>query len=280
MKKKLMLFLSSIMYILVLIAIIKVKLYVENTICTIHNEQEFDFRITSESCIVLNYDDQQILFQKNAYRIMLPASITKILTCVCAIELYNLDDYLYITDDMINCVGSKMYLASGDYVKISTLLYGLMLTSGNDAAKALSLKYSGKEEDFVDYMNIVAQRIGMKNSKFSNPSGLDEHNMNYTTAYDMAVLTAYALHNSDFKTIFGTKQIIIKEQNHQFILRHKHRLMHTNKDIIGGKTGYTIKAKRTLVSAFQKNNTTIIIVSLNAYDDWTLHENLANFFLS
>jgi len=279
MRKKLMQFLSLIMYFLILIAIIKVKKFNDNLVSTLNKYKDIDFNITAESCIVMNQETKEVLYALNENKVMLPASITKILTCLTALSLFNEDDYVYITDKMINTVGSKMYLQNGDFVQVSTLLYGLMLQSGNDAAMALALNYSSNEDDFINEMNKLAKKLGMNKSTFKNSTGLDEVTKNYTTAYDMALLTSNAVNDERFLKYFGTKKITITEQNHTFYMYHKHRLVQNDESVIGGKTGYTRLAKRTLVTAFSENETTLIIVTLNAYNDWELHKKLFKHFL-
>lgn len=273
MRKKLMQLLSFIMYIMIIIAIIKIKTFKEEELYT-YKPLKIDFNISAESCVVLKQSTLEVLFEKNMNKVLLPASITKILTCLTALRLYPEDDYIYITKEMVKTNGSNMYLKEGDYVKVSTVLYGLMLQSGNDAAKALAVNLSGNENDFISKMNQIAKEIGMKNSVFNNPSGLDDENYNKTTALDMAYLTAFALNNSSFLKYFSTKFIVLKEEENTFYLRHKHRLVQNNDHCIGGKTGYTKKAGRTLVTCFKQNNDIIIIVTMNAYNDWKLHENL------
>lgn len=279
MKQKLLFALSLIMYALTIVAIYKVKIYSEADVSTINKNIIINFEVTAKSCIVYDNRNNKILYEKNAHNIMYPASITKILTAISCLQHYPLDDYVYVTNDIANQDGSKIYLKVGDYISIEDLLYGLMLSSGNDCAQALALHYSGKIEDFITLMNDTAKIAGAKSSLFQNPSGLDEINENKTTAYDMAMITSYALKNDIFCKIFKTKYHNIKLDDRTLCLRHKHRLIHYHPLINGGKTGYTKKAGRTLISYFKTDDSEIIVVTLDAYNDWTLHENFAKVFL-
>ncbi len=234
----------------------------------------------ARSTIVMDVGTGRILYEKNAYEKLLPASITKILTCIVAIENYDLDRLVVVTDEMIKTNGSSIYLASGDVISIRDLLYGLMLCSGNDAAKVLSFVLSGEESDFIDLMNKTAKKIGMKNSYFNNPSGLDEETKNYTTAYDMALLTSYASKNEEFKKIASTKEYyptIASGKKMYFV--NKHRLVRNNVALLG-KTGYTKSAHRTLVSLFEQDGFEIVVVTFKCSDDWTLHQNLKEYIFN
>ncbi len=280
MKQKILVYLSLLMYALIVVAIVKVKSFEElPTISVINNNVAIDFSVTAESCIVIDAKLNAVLYEKNAYKQMLPASITKILTAITSIENYPLDDYVHINNEIANQVGSKIYLKNNDLISVSDLLYGLILSSGNDCAMALAMHYSGKEEDFIKLMNDVAQKAGCKNSYFQNASGLDETNENHTTAYDMALITSYALKNVCFREIFSTKNKNITLSDRTLYLHHKHRLIHSSNLITGGKTGYTKKAGRTLVSSFSDGQNEIIVVTLDAYNDWEIHKKFASAYL-
>lgn len=240
---------------------------------------KLDFNIDAESCIVMN-SNNEIIYAKNEHKKLLPASITKILTCILAIELFPLDSYIYVTYDMINTIGSKIYLKVGDFIKVEDLLYGLMLSSGNDAARVLELSLTNNSYDFVYLMNKLCKKIGMKNSYFNNASGLDNETTNYTTAYDMAILTNYAIKNKDFCKIFGAKKHTCKLEDRELYFRHKHRLVHSVKNILGGKTGYTERAGRTLVTSFYSDNDTLTVVTFNSHNDWQIHTKFNDLYFS
>lgn len=192
----------------------------------------------SESSIVLDKNTKRILYENNIHKKMLPASTTKILTCITALENYNLDDLILVTKDMLNVDGSSIYLEIGDVISVKDLLYGLMLCSGNDAASALSFHYSGNPNDFIYLMNQVAKKINMKNSIFENPHGLDSTSKNITTVYDMALLMSYALENETFREIAKTKSYNPKiASGKQMYFTNKHRLIKSETNVTGGKTG-------------------------------------------
>ena len=229
-----------------------------------------NFNIDAESCVVLN-NNNEIIYAKNEHKRLLPASITKILTCIVALETFPLDHYIYVTYDMINTIGSKIYLKVGDFIKVEDILYGLMLSSGNDAAKVLELSLTNNSNDFIYLMNKMCKKIGMKNSLFSNASGLDNETTNYTTAYDMALLTNYAIKIKDFCEIFGAKKYTCKLEDRELYFRHKHRLVHSIDNVLGGKTGYTELAGRTLVTSFYSDEDLLTVVTFNSHNDWQIH---------
>ena len=156
---------------------------------TIVNHTYYD---NSKSSIVMDVTTKRVLYQNNIHERMLPASTTKILTCITAIEHYQLDDFVVINSDVLKTEGSSIYLEVGDVISIKDLLYGLMLCSGNDAANALALHYSGNMQDFIFLMNETAKKIGMNDTSFANPIGKDDEN-NYSTSSDIAKLLKYAL---------------------------------------------------------------------------------------
>ena len=267
----------TITFSIIFLFIVNLKLNNSNTI-EVYNKN-IDFYVDAESCIVMDGYTNEILYQNNPNKKLLPASITKILTCITALELYPLDEYVLITNEMINTIGSRIYLNIGDYIKVEDLLYGLMLNSGNDAAKALALHYSNDEIDFIKQMNKIANKIKMRNSVFNNPSGLDNKNNNITTAYDMALLTSYALKNKNFTKIFGAKKHQVTLNDRKLYFYHKHKLVQNYDFVSGGKTGYTEKAGRTLVTVFEGNNKRIIVVTFNSHNDCQIHINFGRHFI-
>lgn len=278
MKKKVFLFLIVIVLVSVLFLICWVRLDEKNEI-----QEEGDPVSSSlvsscwaESMIVMDMRTQRVLNQYNAHKKMLPASITKILTCITCIEHYNLDDIVVVGEEVLDVEGSSIYLKIGDVITVRDLLYGLMLCSGNDAAKLLAFHLNRNVDDFVYLMNETAKRIGMTDSHFENPSGLNSDSKNTTTAYDMAILMSYAMKNETFRMITKTRQYKANLiSNKTMYFRNKHRLIQENDHVIGGKTGYTKEAKRTLVTCFQKDQFEIVVVTLNCGNDWELHRSLA-----
>lgn len=233
------------------------------------------FNVSSEACIVMNIDTKEIYYQKAINKILLPASLTKILTTITALEYMNVDRYYQIKLKDLLIEGSKIYLEPNDFIKGIDLLYGIMLRSGNDASNVIANVYGKEYADFIQKMNELAMKIGMKSSTFNNPTGLDEDTENRTTAYDLALLMSYAMQNQTFYEIVNTKVYRFTSINKSFLLINKHKLIHEDCGFIGGKTGYTKKAKRTLISCFEQNNSRIVVVTLNAFDDWNLHKQLS-----
>ncbi|HLQ72003.1 MAG TPA: D-alanyl-D-alanine carboxypeptidase family protein, partial [Bacillota bacterium] len=169
----------------------------------------------------------------------------------------------------VHAEGSSIYLKKGEKMSINDLVYGLMLRSGNDAAIAISEHVGGSVEGFVHLMNEKAQWLGMTDTHFTNPHGLDNEN-HFSSAYDMAILMRYALENDVFRKITGTRSH--KAENQLYTWQNKNKLLTSYYDYcIGGKTGYTRKSGRTLVSAAKKGKMELIAVTLNAGDDWRDH---------
>lgn len=194
--------------------------------------------IYADSYILIEKDTLRVLDGENIHEKFLPASITKIMTCIVAIENCSLDDEFIVTSDVIRQEGSSIYLELGEKVSMRTLLYGMMLRSGNDASYMIAKCTFGDIDTFIDKMNEYARSIGMKNSIFNNPSGLDDETCNYSTAYDMAILMAYALNNEVFREIVSTKNYNYTSSNgvnHYFT--NKHKLLLSYDFITGGKTG-------------------------------------------
>lgn len=235
---------------------------------------------SATSYVLMDQTTGRVFAGKNYHTPMLIASITKIMTCILAIESNKLDN-IVIVDDIINkSEGSGIYIEIGEEIKLRDLLYGLMLRSGNDAALMIAKYVGGSVDDFVNNMNKKAKEIGMKNTIFVNPSGLDNDDVgNYSTAYDMALLTRYAMKNEEYKKIVKTKKYTLKTNKKSYIWHNKNKLL--NEDYItGGKTGYTKKAKRTLVSTASSNNLDLIVVTIKDSDDWNTHKSLYNYAFS
>jgi D-alanyl-D-alanine carboxypeptidase len=211
----------------------------------------------------------EVIESKNANEVRLVASISKIMTAIIVIEKDILFDVV-IVDEVINQIeGSSLYLKIGDQITIIDLLYGLMLRSGNDAGVILASYREDSISSFVEKMNKKALEIGMNNTSFNNPTGLDIFDEgNLSTSYDMCLLMAYALQNDLFREIIKTKYYQSQLKGRW---KNKNRLLFEYQYLLGGKTGYTKKAKRTLVTASEKNNQLIIITTLNCTNDFTFH---------
>ena len=199
------------------------------------------------------------------------ASITKIMTSLLALEYEELYFRVITVNDIVNTIeGSSLYLERGSTITYIDLIYGLLLRSGNDAAVLLAQEISGSVDEFVSLMNQKAQEIGMLNTTFNNPTGLDIYDEgNYSTPYDVALLMKYALSNEMFVQISSTKYYKTPVKG---MWKNKNRLLFDYEYCISGKTGYTKKAKRTLVTASKKNDTTLICVTFNYGDDFSFHK--------
>lgn len=232
---------------------------------------------TAHQYILMDGTTGRVLVGKNYNTPMLIASITKIMTCLLAIESQKLDD-IVVVDEVINeSYGSGIYIEVGEEIALRDLLYGLMLRSGNDAALMIAKYVSGDVDKFVDAMNLKAKDIGMTNTIFKNPSGLDNTDSgNYSTAYDMALLTKYAMSYEDYRQIVKTKSHTVKTNKKTYLWKNKNKLL-SEDYITGGKTGYTEKAKRTLVSTATSDNMDFIVVTIKDSDDWNTHKDLYNY---
>lgn len=227
---------------------------------------------SARSAILMDTDTNRILYSKNIDEQRSVASISKIMTAVLAIESGKLDDIVTIGDEIDNSYGSGVYIEKGEEISLRDLVYGLMLRSGNDASYAIANYVAG--DKFVELMNKKAQEIGMKNTVFNNPNGLDEEAGNYSTAYDMALLTSYATKLEEYQEIVGTKQHIVKTNKKTYLWINKNKLLFTYEYITGGKTGFTQKARRTLVTTASKDDLNLVVVTLNDGNDFVDHKNL------
>ena len=194
------------------------------------------------------------------------------MTCILAIENKDINDIVKVDESISKSYGSGIYISIGEEIKLIDLLYGLMLRSGNDAAIMIANYVSGSEEEFAKLMNNKAKELGMKNTIFYNASGLDTETIgNKSTAYDMALLTKYAMQNDIYKEIVKTKKHIVKTNLKTYVWHNKNKLL-SEDYITGGKTGYTERAKRTLVSTASKDNMNLVVVTINDSDDWNTHK--------
>ena len=235
---------------------------------------------TANQYILMDEATGRVLMGKNYNTPMLIASITKIMTCLLAIESNKLEETVIVDETINQSYGSGIYIEVGEEIKLKELLYGLMLRSGNDAALMIAKYISKDVEKFVEDMNNKAKEIGMTNTIFVNPSGLDNTDSgNYSTAYDMALLTRYAMQYDVYKEIVSTKSYTVKTNKKTYIWKNKNKLLNESY-ITGGKTGYTEKAKRTLVSTASSNNMNLIVVTIKDSDDWNTHKDLYNYAFS
>ncbi len=232
--------------------------------------------VGASSYIVMDQDSKRVLEGSNINKESLIASISKIMTCIVALEQGNFDKTVKIDDSILKAYGSGIYIEAGEELTLDDLLYGLMLRSGNDAALAIAKAVAGDVKSFVFLMNEQAKKIGMENTSFVNPSGLEENDgtANKSTTYDMALLMRYAMQNNYFRKIVATKDIVVKSSYKTYSWHNKNKLLSMYEYCTGGKTGFTKKAHRTLVTTASKDNKNLIVVTFNDGNDFVDHKNL------
>ncbi|WP_051314700.1 D-alanyl-D-alanine carboxypeptidase family protein [Alteribacter aurantiacus] len=227
----------------------------------------------SEAAVVIDRQTGEILYEKNAEQTMYPASITKIITAIVALEEAELSEDVSVSFDAVNVIGTRVYLLEGEVLSLEQLLLGVMVSSGNDAAIAIAEHVDGSVDAFSTRMNkFVQEKVGVDNSNFTNPHGLFEEE-HVTTALDMAKIAAYAMNNEDFRTIVGTKSLDWKGEGWETTLFNHHDLMRQNEHITGVKNGFVQRSGYTLVTSAFDGDTEVVVVTLNspnrhlAYED-------------
>ena len=230
---------------------------------------------SARNAILMDMDSKRILYAKNIHETKSVASISKIMTAVLAVESGKLDDVVTIGDEIDKSYGSGIYIQKGEQMTLRDLVYGLMLRSGNDASYAIAQYVGG--DSFVDMMNEKAKEIGMIETTFHNPNGLDEEEGNYSSAYDMAILASYAMQLEEYKKIVSTKTHSVKTNKNSYYWINKHKLLFQYEYTTGGKTGFTQKARRTLVSTASKDNLNLVIFTLYDGNDFLDHMNLFDY---
>ncbi len=237
--------------------------------------------ISAASAVLYYPEYDTVLFEKNSHEKRSMASTTKIMTSLIALEMCAPSKVVKITDEMVDVEGTSSGLSRGDMITLKDLVYCMLLESGNDAANAVALELGGSYEDFASLMNKRAAQIGMKNTSFVTPSGLDGEN-HYTTAYDMSLLAASALQNIEFVEISRSlsEKISFVDSDKSVTLYNHNKLLDSYEGCIGMKTGFTKKSGRCLVSAAERNGITLIAVTLNASDDWNDHKKMLDYGFS
>ena len=235
---------------------------------------------TAKSTIVMDLDSGRILYEKNANQKRLIASITKIMTAIVAIEEGDLTEKITVGEEVLSMYGTNIYVEVGEKMKLRDLLYGLLLRSGNDASVVIAKAIAGSEEKFVNLMNKKAQEIGMKNTIFKNPHGLDEETENYSTAYDMALLSKYAYKNKTYRNIVSTDKYEVSTGKKTYLWYNRNKLLTTYEYCTGGKNGYTPRAGKTLVTTASKKRLNLTIVTLSDGDIYNNHIDLYEDFFS
>lgn len=247
----------------------------------VHVRAEGPPSVSAQSAALLVADTGEFLFEKNAYQQRGMASTTKIMTSLLAIEEGTPNRVITATDAMVRVEGTSIGLRAGDRITLRNLVYGMLLESGNDAANATAIAIAGSVDQFAQRMNLRAREIGMTNTHFVTPSGLD-HEEHYSCAHDMALLGAEAIRNPEFASICATKSIRVAYGNPEYLrtLSNHNRLLSAYDGCIGVKTGFTKKSGRCLVSAAERDGIALVAVTLNAPNDWADHKKLFDYGFS
>ena len=227
--------------------------------------------VSAQKAILLDAQTGRVLYEKDAASRSLIASTTKIMTALVVCEHCNVLDRMKIPKEAVGIEGSSMYLKEGEVLTLQELLYGLMLRSGNDAAVALAIYCGGTVEGFAEMMNDKARQLGLIGSHFENPHGLDSPG-HYSTARDLAILSAYAMKNPVFSQTVSTKNVRIGER----VMQNHNKLLWQVEGVDGVKTGYTKAAGRILVSSATRDGRRLICVTINDGNDWLDHAQLLN----
>lgn len=235
--------------------------------------------ISAASAVLVEQGSMRVLYEHDAHAKMPMASTTKIMTALLLIESGDLSRELTVTKEMLaGFEGSAVGLRAGNVVTCADLAYGMLLASGNDAANAAAIYIAGSLEAFAKLMNARAAELGMTDTHFVTPSGLDADG-HYSTAYDMALLASCAMQNETFAQIAGTKvhPITVGDPAQTVYFANHNRLLGSYEGAVGVKTGFTKKSGRCLVSAAERNGVKLIAVTLKAPDDWNDHKELLDY---
>ena len=243
------------------------------------NAAEDSPELSARSSILIRADTLSVLYEKNADQPLPMASTTKIMTALIVLETLPLDRTVTVDEKAVGIEGSSMYLEVGEKVKVTDLLFALMLQSANDAAAALAIEVSGSVEAFAGLMNEKAKELGLVSTHFTNPHGLDDED-HYTTARELAVITAKACENVLFRQIVSTKKYSYTTDRKSGIFINHNKLLFILDGCIGVKTGFTKRSGRSLVSATYHDGLLLIAVTIDAPSDWQDHKALHSYGLS
>jgi D-alanyl-D-alanine carboxypeptidase len=227
-------------------------------------------QVDAEAAVLMVAGTKQMLFEKKPYGIMYPASTTKIMTLITALEKGDPNSIVTVSTKAASCEGSSLGVNAGDKLTLRNAETGMMLVSGNDAAEAIAEHVAGSIPAFVDMMNANAEKIGTANTHFSNPHGLPDPVNHYTTAYDLALIASYAMQNPEFVKIVSTQEYDVNFLNRSSShVTNTNKLLRTYPGINGIKTGYTNDAGDCLVAGAKRNGVQLIAVVLNDDYRWT-----------
>ncbi|WP_444685780.1 D-alanyl-D-alanine carboxypeptidase family protein [Alkalicoccus luteus] len=227
----------------------------------------------SESAIVVDMESGEVYYSKNAERRMYPASITKIVSGLLAVEKGGLDDTTTVSADAVDTIGTSVYLLEGEEMSIEQLVQGMVINSGNDAGAVLAEHYAEDEWSYAQEMTeLVQEKAGAEQTRFANPHGL-HHPLQYTTAADMAAIARYASENDTFMDIAATVELPWEGEGWSTVIRNHHRMIGNDERVTGLKNGFTSRSGYTLVTTAEQNGAALAVVTLNAetaqqsYDD-------------
>lgn len=237
-----------------------------------------ELSLSAQSAVLVSAEDREILYEKNAHVPLGMASTTKLMTALVVCKHTSASRVISIPPAATGIEGSSVYLSAGEKITVEELLYALLLSSANDAAVALALAIAPTVEDFCVLMNETASELGLVNTHFVNPHGL-YHEEHYTTAYELAIIASAVLEVPLLRQIVATKKATVSHDGKadQRLLVNHNRLLSSYEGAIGMKTGFTKKTGRTLVSAAERDDLTLIAVTLNAPDDWRDHATLLDY---
>ncbi len=262
-----------------LIALIILSLIFSLFTIYVYSASKKEMNLSAKAAFLYEPNTKNVIYEKNKDLRLPMASTTKIMTAIVTIENADLNKTVRVNDNAIGIEGSSVYLKQGEEITVSALLYALMLQSANDAASALAYEISGSIEGFAELMNNKAKELGLKDTNFENPHGLDSEN-HYTTAHDLAIIAAYALKNPTFKEISSTQKTVIHSSVGARAIKNHNKLLSSYNGCIGVKTGYTKKSGRSLVSAAERGGVLLISVTIDAPDDWSDHKKLFDYGFS
>ena len=254
------------------LALITAALLLSLLAVTASSEQPTKSRtVSAKSAVLYEPESGRFLYSKNAFQRLPMASTTKIMTALVAIENTALTDEVVITEEAVGIEGSSAYLKEGEILSMEELLYALLLRSANDAAVAIACEIGGSVDGFADMMNERAASLGLSDTHFTNPHGLDDDE-HYTTAHDLSLIAAEALKNDTFKVISSTYKKSFTRDDRAILYVNHNKLLKLYDGALGMKTGYTKRSGRCLVGAAERDGLTFITVTLDAPDDWRDHE--------
>ena len=247
----------------------------------VNAEENFAPSVSAQSAVLIDGRSGSVLFEKQADLRLPMASTTKIMTALVALEYLPLDTVITVDPRAVGVEGSSVYLVAGEQLTLEQLLYALLLESANDAATAIAIGVADSVEAFAELMNQTARDMGLENTCFQNPHGLD-HAEHYTTARELAQIASEALKHPTIATIVATRKTTIPHSGNDGVrlLVNHNRLLRDYENAIGVKTGYTKRSGRCLVSAAEENGAMLIAVTLNAPDDWRDHTSLLDYGFS